>query len=439
MLNFKFKTMKNFIYIFGILFLFASCEKHFDDINVDPDQPLDVPPSVLLQGIEGTLAYSYGGDLSRLTSINTQQLLGVSRQWAVLQDYGIVAEDVNRIWGPNLYADVLVELQRLKDGADADGMTHYKGVAEVLEAYTLLIITDNWNAAPYSEAFQGVKELQPAYDAQASLYQVIFELITSAKANLSTVDGGPIVPGIEDAIFSGDISAWLGFATFLEARAYLHRGKMDASNYSNALNAIAGGGLTSDCAFPFSGGGAPNPAFQFNEQRGDCALGTKLQQLITDLNDPRRHLYDHPFDESHPFMTSDRDVLLGSVAEQKFIEAECTFHVSGAAAAHPIYIEAITLSFAMVGYADSTATYIAQAEVDPGAGALTLEHIMIQKYITMFQDAELFNDWRRTGFPTLTPNTGTSIPRRLPYPQTELNLNPNTPNITIYNSVDWDI
>ena len=64
---------------------------------------------------------------------------------------------------------------------------------------------------------------------------------------------------------------------------------------------------------------------------------------------------------------------------------------------------------------------------------------MNQKYIALFQDPELFNDWRRTSFPTLTPNTGSTIPRRYPYPQKELNLNSNTPSATIFGKVDWDI
>ncbi len=431
--------MKNLLFIVGLALIFTSCKKHFENINTDPDQPLTVPPNVILNGVEGTLAYAYGGDLSRHSSIFTQQLTGVSRQWAVLQNYGIVGEDVNTLWGDNLYAGVLMELKQLKAAAEADGWSHYTGVAEVLQAYTILLLTDNWNEAPYSDAFQGAEQLQPAYDSQTDLYQTVFDLLASAKTNLNEADGGPVVPGGEDQIYAGDIASWIGFANFVEARAYLHRAKMDAGNYSSALNSIAAGGLTADCAFPFPGGGNANPAFQFNEQRGDCAIGSKLQELITDLNDPRRHLYDHAFDDAHPFITSDRSVYLGTLVEQKFIEAECTFQTSGASAAHPLYLEAINLSFSSVGYADSAATYLAQMEVDPGAGSLTLEHIMNQKYIALFQDPELFNDWRRTSFPTLTPNTGSTIPRRYPYPQKELNLNSNTPSATIFGKVDWDI
>jgi hypothetical protein len=91
------------------------------------------------------------------------------------------------------------------------------------------------------------------------------------------------------------------------------------------------------------------------------------------------------------------------------------------------------------GLSASAAAYLAQASVDPGAGSLTLNLIMTQKHLALFMEPELFNDWRRTGFPALTPNAGSQIPRRFPYPQQELNLNSNTPQATIYSKVAWDI
>jgi hypothetical protein len=67
---------------------------------------------------------------------------------------------------------------------------------------------------------------------------------------------------------------------------------------------------------------------------------------------------------------------------------------------------------------------------------------MTQKYIAMFLDPEAFADWRRTGIPSLTPNTGSQIPRRLPYPETEVLYNQNCPKpsvINIFTRVWWDL
>jgi hypothetical protein len=62
-------------------------------------------------------------------------------------------------------------------------------------------------------------------------------------------------------------------------------------------------------------------------------------------------------------------------------------------------------------------------------GSATLNDIMMEKYIALFQNAETWNDWKRTCIPALTPATGTvgGIPARLLYAQAERNTNTNIP------------
>ena len=56
---------------------------------------------------------------------------------------------------------------------------------------------------------------------------------------------------------------------------------------------------------------------------------------------------------------------------------------------------------------------------------------------TVFNDYESFANWRRTGYPALTPvnypgnATGGVIPRRLVYPQGEASTNPDNYNAAI--------
>ena len=423
--------------ILASLTMTASCKKYFDGKNTDPDNPLTVPPNIVLPGIQATLCYSMGGDASRYASIYTQHITGVSRQWAVLQDYKFFGEDVNTLFEDNLYADVLVEINRMKSYSTEKGYHYYNGIGKTMEAYTLLFIADFWNSAPYSQAFQGLNELQPRYDSQSELYTSIFNLITEAKADFNQPDGGDLIPGSDDLIYGGDIPSWVGFLSFVEARAYLHLAKNDPSKYQDALNALSGGGLVTDAAYQF-GPEHRNPMFQFNQERGDCSVGGFLSNLVTTLNDPRAALYNQDFTEDNTFLTDSRSFFLATKAEQHFILAECNFQLSGSGAAYQNYLDGINASLTGYGLSSSAAAYLGQAAVDPGSGSLTLELIMTQKYIALFMEPELFNDWRRTGFPVLTPNAGSTIPRRFPYPQQELNLNQNTPQATIYSPVDWD-
>jgi hypothetical protein len=65
----------------------------------------------------------------------------------------------------------------------------------------------------------------------------------------------------------------------------------------------------------------------------------------------------------------------------------------------------------------------------PALGSATLNDIMTEKYIALFQNFEVWNDFRRTCLPALTPAPGTvgGIPARILYAQAERNTNPNIP------------
>ena len=74
-------------------------------------------------------------------------------------------------------------------------------------------------------------------------------------------------------------------------------------------------------------------------------------------------------------------------------------------------------------------TYLAQARIVYQGGATGLRQIALQKWIALFtQGFEAWSEWRRTGYPNLTPalNARTAngeIPRRVIYPQTEQSFN----------------
>jgi len=64
----------------------------------------------------------------------------------------------------------------------------------------------------------------------------------------------------------------------------------------------------------------------------------------------------------------------------------------------------------------------------PGALPASLKNIIEEKYVTLFLNPEVWNDWKRTCLPSLAPAPGTAgIPGRLPYGLTEVNANPNVP------------
>ena len=64
----------------------------------------------------------------------------------------------------------------------------------------------------------------------------------------------------------------------------------------------------------------------------------------------------------------------------------------------------------------------------PLAGPVTLAQVAVEKWIADFQNIEVWNDYKRTCLPKLTPVAGKSaIPGRLLYAFSERNANPNIP------------
>jgi hypothetical protein len=442
--------MKFYKYLFLILLAGAltSCEDYFgENSNSDPDNPITVSPNVILPQVQARLAYTFGGDFTRYVSIYTQHMDGISRQFAVIGQYGIQGNDVDNTWS-NMYVGTMNSNRELYNLAAEAGYNHYAGIARAIEAYSLMLLTDMYGDVPYSDAFKFAENngvYQPVFDTQESIYNAIFSLLDEARASLA-LDNGGNAPGGADLMYGGSASKWTAFCNVLEARGRLHLAEVNgAGAYTAALAALNKGGFASsadDGGIKFGTGATENaPWFQYIEQRDDCETGATYLAMLESFNDPRLATYGWTHDNSHPIWTKDQFVALLSYTEQEFIRAEAALMSGDNATAYTAYLAGIEASMAEALVPDGYDDYVAQPSVGVGAANLSLEDIMTQKYLALYTNPEVFSDWRRTNLPALTPVTGTEIPRRLPYPQTEVFSNTNTPSATdvnLFTHVWWD-
>ena len=428
--------MALFVLVIGV----SACEGFLEGINENPNSPTDVSVTVILPAAQVTIADVTGGDFSRFASVLVQHTEGVARQWTSINNYSSMnPASFNTAWN-NTYENILVELMTIKSKASEAGYAHYEGVTNVLIAYTLMMATDVWDDMPYTEAFQGTDVISPVFDTQASIYTEIFNLLSSAETLLAG-SAGDLAPGNEDVYYGGDIAMWRLAINALEARAHLHLG-----NYSDALsNATSSFTSAADnMAYNYPDASNAGQWYRFNRDRtGDIEFHPTIRGIMTGLNDTDRlGVLDNTFVTGHPYFVPDFAQELISYREVKFIEAECLLRTGGSAAAiRDAYLEGINASFDHVG-ADGYAAYVAQASVDPGAGNIDLEDIMTQKYIGLFTQPEVYSDWRRTGIPSLTANSGASIPVRFPYGSDEILFNQNAPeenDVNIFSDrVGWN-
>jgi hypothetical protein len=128
-------------------------------------------------------------------------------------------------------------------------------------------------------------------------------------------------------------------------------------------------------------------------------------------------------------------VLTYAESELLLADAAQRFGIGGSAATH--YHDGVKAAITYLGQYDAAATISdAVAETyliaNPYVAANGLNQINTQYWIltsTMLDFYESWSNWRRTGFPVLTPvnypgnNTGATIPRRFPYPIVEAGTN----------------
>ncbi len=410
-----------------LISLFAfSCDSWIDsNLNTDPTSPMNVPLQVVLPTTQAGIAYVLGGDIGRFTGCFTQQFFGNNRQHLGIYNYTFKEDDISNAWN-TMYAGPMKDLHHIIQTATENNSPHYKGIAQILMAFSLGMWTDVCGAIPYSEAFKGNDNLTPKYDTQEEIYNSILSLLDDAITNLQQTTS-VFKPGSDDFMYGGKTAKWIKAAYTLKARYYLHLKK-----YNEALAALQNGFTSNDDDLQFNFTDKEteaNPLYQFDQQRGDISMGPALMNLMNNFNDPRRPVIAKPdeqgnFSENSPlgafYASANSPVPFITYVEAKFIEAECQLALGNKTQAYNAYKDAIMASMAKMGVSDTDAqTYWSQSTVDVSENNLSLQNIIEQKYIACFFNPEVWTDWRRTGFPQLTPVSGNRIPRRFPYPQSE--------------------
>lgn len=459
--------MKKKIIYLAVILTLGSCNKWItEEYNTDPNNPSDVSLANLLPAIQYSWAYVQGGDIGRYNGVFTQHFAGVDRQHAGIDIYTFTESDVSNSY-ETAYTEALQDLHVMKQ--KASDAPYYMGIAQTMTAMIMMQMTDLYGDLPYSESFQGQDNMNPKFDSQESIYEAIFTMLDQAQANFATAEEENLfIPGSDDILYGGDMTAWLALAQSMEARAHLHLGKINAAHYGLALAAIDAGAITDNSgnatiAFG-SGATSQNPYAQFMEQRGDISCGKFFIDTLVGMNDPRIGLfaYDDEADEDDNTVTysgsAPGEYNFGAsfpgpylfytdyasyvpfmlASEVKFIEAEAAYQTGDLDRAAAAHNAGVALSLGQFGANDDN--FIAAYGSKTGAD-ITLGDIMLQKYVALYTHPETYTDVRRTGLPALTPASGaSSLPLRWPYPQNERITNSNFPGaVDIYVPVWWDV
>jgi len=428
-----------------------------DKLSSDPNNPSQATAVQLFVGVQTNMFTSQENTAAMTVCMWMQQCAGVGGRF--VDQYGHYR--VNEFsWDGNWFqiytGGGLADLRKIQAAERTAGDSVFLGVAKIWEAFDIGVAADLWGDVPYSEA--AGNSPTPVLDAQLAVYDSVQSLLSQAIAEL----GGPgLGPLGNDLVFGGDKAKWIAAAHTLKARFYLHTVEAAANKatvYGSAITeATLGIGSTAGdfTAYHSTATSERNIWYQFQATTfgQDLVAGKRLADIMNARSDPRLPQYfaknglgTYGGEDPNVAQPGNTVSPLNGLSPNVSLRM-CPTSSSCGSFRQPLVTYQENELILAEAYNQTTndplaLTHLNNARGVAGlstlvaiTGAALFDSIMTEKYVTLFQNIEVWNDYRRTCRPALTPyNTGTvnpqwrgKIPGRLFYSGTEMNVNPHIP------------
>lgn len=474
-------TMKNSIkslILTGFVCLLQSCTDDFEKINTPPTSVTTIDAGLILSKAQKDAAFAEG------LEIPNSQFGSWVQQWAggaVVSSSRYVEQSDNNVWDAHYtlirnLAQIRTDILKGKE-TDPSGRTKL-AIAKIVEISVWQRLTDLFGDIPYSETALGSVEVnnKPKFDTQESVYK---SLITDLDTAISQLNASDASYGTADFYFKGDVAKWKKYGNSLKLRLGMRIRYADATlaqktiteamgqplmesntdnatipTYNNATNAnvhpllnqwltgssdlrylantlVSQLATTNDPRLPFIAQPSVNsvkagtPAYK---GMGVALTDALLKALVKD---------DYSTASQSTFFNKDYSpaipCIVMSFSDVSFYKAEAALEGWGATAdqAEGFYQAGVKAALAQAPFNIATvpATFSKELSFTDLSKEQKLQKIGTQKWIQLFgRSYEAFTEWRRMGYPLLTPgpnvgSTAGTIPRRTIYSSREALLN----------------
>ncbi len=493
------KKIFSYTMLGAFLALASSCEKGLEDLNKNKTSPTSIDPALLLNNavintsFPTTTVFFDMGIVQQMITPNGGVLAGAN--------FNQESRDNSNIWAPYYQNVIKYTHDVIVNTASVPERSNLYNMARIFQSYVFMILSDEYGAIPYTEGGAGYSDqiFFPKYDQQQDIYPKIIQELTDATAALNPA--GTVEK--QDVLYAGDIAKWKKFAYSLLLRAGMRLSKVDPAKAQSTVQAAFNGGviltnaddayMRHDANYTFPIGNMLN-----GSESANFYLTKPFVDQLKNTNDPRlssiaiRYIgatsgngqtaaaattdptqqigmpigYDNGtivaqatadgLTSFYGYSQADRNRVVKTSAPAFFVTAAQT-QLLLAEAAFKGWISSGTAAqyFAdgIKAHMDQMALYDAGSAVSPAArdayvaanplGAGTeLDQINTQYWIASFLNGpEAWANFRRSGFPALTPNpygqpNNPDVPqgtfmRRLTYPTSELSVNTDNVNAAI--------
>ena len=507
---------KIFILIGVVTLSMSSCTK-FLDVNQNENYPEQVEDYLIIPSAQASVSNVYSAYYGVLGGFWAQHWAqnNTSSQYKSYETYAMSGSDgvVDNSYR-ELYSGGLNDNEILLRKAMSEENWGLYLMSTTLKAYTFQMLVDLYDNVPYSEAFNAADgAFSPAIDKGEDIYAALYTSLDDALAkDMSSFNSARYSQ--HDLLGGANLNKWSEFARSIQLRLLVRQsGKNNVTAELTTLLAN-GGFLSSDVQLTnFENvDSKANPLFESDQvqlnTKNNIRTNAVLLYYLSKNVDPRKQALSNEIDDDYkgmitgsfdviynkklpvapdnfegplhiasPVLTWDMPVVLMSVAEVEFLQAEaCLITGTGDAKAH--YEAGVAASFKKLGVDVGTLLDAGNAySYDDATNKLEL--IIMQKWVDAAwgqRGIEAFIEMNRTGYPAFSTvsssismgydldvnysgnstgyvsgtlvysklgSTGGNFPVRLPYADAEMNYNANSteykslPDATVMQTRVW--
>lgn len=366
--------------------------------------------------------------------------------------------------------------------------SNFYNIARIFKVFMFQRMTDLYGDIPYSQAGQGYLSgiTTTKYDKQQDIYA---DMLNELQDAVSKLDAGKTnTLGDADQIYGGDVNKWKKFAYSEMARLSMRMTKVDEANAKTWIQKAVAGGVMSDNtdnaifkhqAVLFNPVTNGNGWVLDNVDANASRVSKRLIDYLKNTSDPRlkyiatisadptklsdmgdntpaiqlgqpngydlggsttdiSHAPNWPGNQNkysivnrNTFARYDAPTFFLTYAETQLLLAEAAergWITGGASSYYNAGVTGALMQLNQTGASLTAADVAGYLTTNPYANGL--QQINEQYWIVTFMDEyEAFANWRRSGFPVLTPVnyfnnvTNGTIPRRFTYPTGEATTN----------------
>ncbi|MFT3703816.1 MAG: SusD/RagB family nutrient-binding outer membrane lipoprotein [Agriterribacter sp.] len=187
------------IALFALLLSVSSCNKQYDDFTPDPNNPVSVPPYLVLRQILNDMIVYPGGDADKFGQfvLSSYTYYGTNEYWtgAATLNYGTLRN---------------VAAMDKEATKSVQANNPYSALAKFFKAYFSITMSLKVGDIPMSEALQGLENPTPKYDTQKDVFKQSLDLLEEANSDLAALIAAADVSLLGDFYFQERINSPTG-------------------------------------------------------------------------------------------------------------------------------------------------------------------------------------------------------------------------------------